>query len=233
MKAAQPSSFMHSVSNTSTCRRSSASPGCRGGRSSCRRSGISARACSFRCRSTSTICRGGRTGADLREALRAFYEGSRIRHGRGRQRGRQARAGGAQWDQPARSLRLGQRVAPPGRACRPSRQSRQRSLGRGGAEFAADAGSRLRGLTDWRQVIQHLNALFGIAKTTALNRALFPRTRASHNIRSALQEWTHGRYRDLEFSPAGAPRARRLRRDRRGHVDPDRQGRPPHPVARA
>ena len=28
-------------------------------------------------------------------------------------------------------------------------------------------------------------------------------------------------------------RARRLRRDRRGHVDPDRQGRPPHPVAGA
>src|SRR5271165_2524225 len=73
------------------------------------------------------------TGADLR--------GFRIRNGRGRQWGGQARTGGAQWDQPARSLRLRQRTAPPRRARRPSRQSRQRSVGRGGAEFAADVGS--------------------------------------------------------------------------------------------
>ena len=81
------------------------------------------------------------TGADLREALRAFYEGSEhvavaVGNGRG-----QARTGGAQRDRPARSLRLGQRTAPPRRARRPARQSRQRSVGRGGAEFAADAGS--------------------------------------------------------------------------------------------
>jgi len=44
------------VSSTSMCRRSSSSPGCRGGRSSCPRSGISARACSFPYRSTSTTC---------------------------------------------------------------------------------------------------------------------------------------------------------------------------------
>ena len=92
------------------------------------------------------------TGADLREALRAFYEGSEhvtVAVGNGQE---QARTGGAQWDRPARSLRLGQRGAPPCRARRPARQSRQRSVGRGGAEFAADAGSRPWAQTDRRKL---------------------------------------------------------------------------------
>src|SRR5215472_3995618 len=46
-------------------------------------------------------------------------------------------------------------------------------------------------------------------------------------------EREHGGNGDLEFSAARASRARWVWRHRRGHVDPDRQRRPPHPVARA
>src|SRR5271165_7186686 len=58
-QAGRPSSFTPLVSNTSTYRRSSVSLGWHGGRSSCPRPGISAKAYSFAYRSTSTTCRGG------------------------------------------------------------------------------------------------------------------------------------------------------------------------------
>ena len=82
-------------------------------------------------------------GTDLRGGPARLLRRFGTRDGRGRPWVGQARTGGAQRDQSARTLCLGQRAAPSSRARRPSRQSRQRSVGRRGAKFAADAGSRL------------------------------------------------------------------------------------------
>ena len=87
------------------------------------------------------------SGADLHAALTQRYAGSKyvsvMPLENDADEERTARAGGAERDQHARALRLCQREAPAGGSGRAPRQSGQGRLRRGGAEPAADAGTRI------------------------------------------------------------------------------------------
>ena len=87
-------------------RRRSSIPGCRAGRFSCRRSGISARGCWSRCRCISTRCRANRRAPTCTRCWRAATRGCELVAWSRPVGRRQAGAAGAERHQPAGTARL-------------------------------------------------------------------------------------------------------------------------------